>query len=96
MSSIQGNIRVCGVSGAIIVPIHKSGGKDDPDNYRGGSLLSILEKVFALILNKRLTLRADENDRIVEEQMGFPCRSFRPKTIFCIICYCSTIAFKEI
>ena len=71
MSSIQGNIRVCGVSGAIIVPIHKSGGKDDPDNYRGGSLLSILEKVFALILNKQLTLRADENDRIVEEQRGF-------------------------
>ena len=58
-------------SGAIIVPIHKSGDKDDPDNYRGVSLLSILGKVFAHILNKRLTLWADENDKIVEEQSGF-------------------------
>ena len=33
-------------SGAIIVPIHKNGDKDDPDNYRGVSLLSILGKVF--------------------------------------------------
>ena len=58
-------------SGAIIVPIHKSGDKDDPDNYRGVSLLNILGKVFAHILNKRLTLWADENDKIVEEQSGF-------------------------
>ena len=43
-------------SGAIIVPIHKSGDKDDPNNYRGVSLLSILGKVFAHILNKGLTL----------------------------------------
>ena len=43
-------------SGAIIVPIHKRGDKDNPDNYRGVSLLSILGKVFAHILNKRLTL----------------------------------------
>ena len=56
---------------AIIVPIHKSGDKDDPDNYRGVSLLSILGKVFAHILYKRLTLWADENDKIVEEQSGF-------------------------
>ena len=40
-------------TGAIIIPIHKSGNKNDPDNYRGVSLLSILGKVFAHILNKR-------------------------------------------
>ena len=40
---------------AIIVPIHKSGDKNDPDTYRGILLLSILGKVFAHILNKRLS-----------------------------------------
>ena len=58
-------------SGAIIVPIHKSGEKDNLDNYRGVSLLSILGKVFAHVLNKRLTMRADENGKIAEEQSGF-------------------------
>ena len=43
-------------SGAVIVPIYKSGDKDNPDNYRGASLLSILGKVFAHVLNKRLTM----------------------------------------
>ena len=57
---------------AIIVPIHKSGDKDNPDNYRGVSLLSILGKAFAHILNKRLVNWAEENDKIVEEQGGFP------------------------
>jgi hypothetical protein len=56
---------------AIIVPIHKSGDRDNPDNYRGVSLLSILGKAFAYILNKRLTRWSRENDKIVEEQSGF-------------------------
>ena len=34
-------------------------------------MLSILGKVFAHILNKRLTLWADENDKTAEEQSGF-------------------------
>ncbi|WP_419653299.1 RNA-directed DNA polymerase, partial [Thiolapillus sp.] len=56
---------------AIIVPIHKSGDKNDPDNYRGISLLSILGKVFAHILNKRLSWWQEVNNKIVEEQSGF-------------------------
>ena len=58
-------------SGAIIVPIHRSGDKDNPDNYRDVSLLSILGKVFAHVLNKRLTMWADENRKIAEKQSGF-------------------------
>ena len=58
-------------TGAIIVPIHKSGDKNNPDNYRGVSLLSILRKVFAQILNKRLSWWQEENNKIVEEQSGF-------------------------
>ena len=50
---------------AIIVPIHKSGDKNDPDNYRGISLLSILGKVFAHILNKRLSWWQEVNSQLV-------------------------------
>ena len=64
---------------AIIVPIHKSGDKDDPDNYRGVSLLSILGKVFAHILNKRLTLWADENDKLLRKKVVF-VQVIRPST----------------
>ena len=45
----------------IIVPIHKSGDKNDPDTYRGLSLLSILGKVFAHILNKLLVARGKQD-----------------------------------
>lgn len=60
-----------GWTGAIIVPIHKGGNKDNPDNYRGISLLNILGKVFTSILNKRLMIWAEENGKIAEEQGGF-------------------------
>jgi hypothetical protein len=56
---------------AVIVPIHKGGDKDNPDKYRGVSLLSLIGKVFASVLNKRLSDWADENNTIVEEQGGF-------------------------
>ena len=56
---------------AIIVPIHKSGDKEIPNNYRGVSLLSVLGKVFARILNKRLSVWAEVNNHFVEEQGGF-------------------------
>jgi hypothetical protein len=59
---------------AVIVPIHKSGSKDNPDNYRGISLLSVLGKVFSHILNERLTLWSDANNKIVEETGRFPLR----------------------
>ena len=37
-----------------IIPIHKSGDKTDPSNYRGVSLISCLPKIFNAILNNRL------------------------------------------
>ena len=40
-------------SKAIIIPLHKKGDKNNPDNYRGISLLSILSKVFTHIINSR-------------------------------------------
>ena len=58
------------LSAAIIVPIHKSGDKDNPDNFPDDSLPSILGKVFAHVFNKRLTMWADENGKIAEKQSG--------------------------
>jgi len=56
---------------SIIVPIHKKGAFNDPNNYRGISLTSNLSKVFLHILNNRLQSWAEENGVIGEEQAGF-------------------------
>ena len=45
----------CSWSNSIIIPIHKKGDRNDADNYRGISLMSILGKVFTLTLNNRLS-----------------------------------------
>ena len=56
----------------IIKPIYKNkGDKINPDNYRPISLLSCMGKLFASILNNRLTKFLDENKAIGEEQLGF-------------------------
>ena len=54
-----------------IIPIHKKGDTDNPDNYRGITLLSCLGKLFTRILNKRLNDWAELNSLYVEAQAGF-------------------------
>ena len=56
---------------AIIIPIFKKGDVDQPDNYRGISLINTSCKCFTLILNKRLYEWLEENSLIVENQAGF-------------------------
>ncbi len=56
----------------IIVPIYKNkGSMEDPDNYRGITLLSCMGKLFTAILNKRLYQFLDLNKLLGEEQAGF-------------------------
>ena len=38
----------------VLAPIHKKGSKDDPNNYRGVSLLPEISKIFTSIINNRL------------------------------------------
>lgn len=56
---------------AVIVPLFKKGDSNNPENYRGISLLSILSKVFTSIINTRLYNWAEEENKICEEQAGF-------------------------
>ena len=56
----------------IIKPIYKSKGDiNDPDNYRGITLLSCFGKLFTSILNDRLTTYINLNEMMSEAQAGF-------------------------
>ena len=74
---------------AIIVPIHKKGNAELPDNYRGVSLLSIISKCYTAILNKRLYAWLEDNNKIAEEQAGFRNKYSTVDHIFCFECHCS-------
>ena len=56
---------------SVIIPLFKKGEDSDPDNYRGISLLSVVSKVFTVILNKRLYSWAENEEKISKEQAGF-------------------------
>ena len=56
---------------AIIVPIHKKGKKNVPDNFRGISLLSIISKLYTSILTSRLYSWAEEFGKLGNMQAGF-------------------------
>ncbi len=56
----------------IIIPIYKNkGGMEDPDNYRGITLLNCMGKLFTALINKRLHQFLDINNLLGEEQAGF-------------------------
>jgi len=52
----------------IVIPIHKKGDRNNPDNYRGISLLNTEYKIHSKIIAKRLTVIADV--LLLEEQNG--------------------------
>jgi len=58
-------------SKSYIVPIFKSGRKDDTNNYRGISISSCLGKLFTSVLNKRLSSFLEENKILKPNQAGF-------------------------
>ena len=56
---------------SLITAIHKKGPKEDPDNYRGISLMSCLFKLFLTIVNNRITAFALEHNILSPNQLGF-------------------------
>ena len=55
----------------LISPIHKSGDKLDPNNYRGICVSSYLRKLFCSILNTRLLSLLNEHNVLSKSQIGF-------------------------
>ncbi|XP_046973307.1 uncharacterized protein LOC124539974 [Vanessa cardui] len=56
---------------AKVSPIHKSGGKTDPGNYRPISVLPALSKVFEKIIHVRLNNYLKNIDFLYKQQYGF-------------------------
>ena len=56
----------------IILPLFKKKGvAEDPNNYRGITLLSCISKLFTAILNQRINKFMNENGKLGNEQAGF-------------------------
>ena len=55
----------------LIVNLFKKGDKEDPGNYRGITLLSVVGKVFCKVLNNRLVQCLDKEGVLHEGQAGF-------------------------
>ena len=55
----------------LIVPLFKEGDREVANNYRGITLLSIVGKLFASILEKRLSKWCEGNRIFEQEQAGF-------------------------
>ena len=56
---------------SLITAIHKKGERDDPNNYRGISVMSCFGKLLPTILNNRLIKFATERHLLFENQLGF-------------------------
>ena len=55
----------------VISLLYKEGDPRDPLNYRGITLLSVVAKLFASVLNRRLMSFCEEEGVLAEEQAGF-------------------------
>ena len=55
----------------LIVNLFKKGDSEDPGNYRGITLLSVVGKVFCKVLNNRLMTRLEGKRALHEGQAGF-------------------------
>ncbi len=59
-------------SKGVILPFYKhKGDVNDPDNYRGITILSCFGKLFSSVLNNRLNVFLESNNILCEEQAGF-------------------------
>ena len=58
-------------SHSILIPLHKKGDINNPDNYRGISLLDVFGKIYTSIINRRITFYINIYGKISDAQAGF-------------------------
>ena len=68
----------------LIIPIHKEGDKDNPDNYRGLCIMNTLLKLVCTMMSKRLQKYLTDTKVINAEQIGFKRKSRTSDHIFTI------------
>lgn len=56
----------------LITPIYKSGGRNEPSNYRGICVSSYLGKLLCSIINQRLLEHVNSLNILRNSQIGFP------------------------
>ena len=56
---------------SILCPIHNSGSISDPNNFRGFSLLDILNKILTGMMFDRIYKWVEDNSKLSEAQVGF-------------------------
>ena len=56
---------------SLVTAVHKKGDKEDPDNYRGISLMSCMGKFFLTVINNRLTEFCLHKGLLSPSQLGF-------------------------
>ena len=92
----------------IIIPLYKyKGAANDPNNYRGITLLSSTGKLFTSIINTRLTNYLNNVGLLGEDQAGFRAGYFTSDHIFTLKCiidiylqskkrvYCAFVDYKK-
>ena len=78
----------------MILSLYKSGKVNEPNNYRGISVLNTMGKIFAFIIEKRLRIWMDVNDMISEAQAGFRSEYATTDNIFVLQALCSKYLCK--
>jgi len=59
----------------VIIPLFKEGERQNVDNYRGITLLSVVGKLYTSILNSRISNWIEKEKKLVEEQGGFRAKA---------------------
>lgn len=67
-----------------IAPLYKGGSRREASNYRGITLISVLAKLYATVLEERVRDFMEETQGLCDEQGGFRRERGCPEQIFCL------------
>ena len=67
---------------AKVIPVHKSGPRDDPGNHRPISILPVVSKVLERLIHGQLSAYLKRMNFLCENQSGFRRNSFHPALKF--------------